>query len=86
MKMPSVCRNLPTFASERSSGHFADFERLELHLSAFWTGFEYLAMPSTGCASAMFKTCFDIAFGLHCTCKNLTCTVQILKVLTVKII
>jgi hypothetical protein len=62
------------------------FERLELHLSAFWTGFEYLAMPSTGCASAMFKTCFDIAFGLHCTCKNLTCTVQILKVLTVKII
>ena len=62
------------------------FERLELHISAFGTGFEYLAMPSTGCASAMFKTCFDIAFGLHCTCKNLTCTVQILKVLSVKII
>ena len=62
------------------------FERLELHLSAFWTGFEYLTMPSTGCVSAMFKTRFDIALGLHCTCKNLTCTVQILKVLSVKII
>ena len=62
------------------------FERLELHLSAFWTGYEYLAMPSTGYASAMFKTRFDIAFGLHCTCKKLTCTVQILKVLSVKII
>ena len=36
------------------------FERLELHLSAFWTDSEYL--------------------------QNLTCTVQILKVLSVKII
>lgn len=66
--------------------HKNDLCLLELHLSAFWTDFEYLAMPSTGCASAMFKSRFNIAFSLHCTCNNLTCTVQILKVLAVKII
>ena len=86
MKMTSVCRNLPTFAPRGHADTFTDFERLELHISAFGTGFEYLTMPSTGCVSAMFKTRFDIALGLHCTCKNLTCTVQILKVLSVKII
>ena len=40
------------------------FERLELHLSAFWTGFEYLAMPSTGCASA----CSKPVLTLHSAC------------------
>jgi len=30
MEMTSICGILPTFASERLSGHFADFERLEI--------------------------------------------------------